>query len=393
MKKCLNTLEKSIEHILYFENENAIDLITKTVFESILKAERTEFLANDNSENNKANGYYSRLAKAINKYFKLSIPRDRMGLFKPVFLDCIKEQDQKLMDLSFKLYTKGLSTREVSEILEEFYDKKISASWVSNITKSFEEEREAWQNKKLEKNYYFVYIDALNISVRRDTVSKEAFYVVMGVKEDLTREILGVYNIPTETIEGWREVFKDLKRREFEKTLMIIADGLGELENIVEEEFSGVKFQKCITHKKRNIELKVRAKDKALISEDLKKVFQVGKSHYTKKVAKKTLKLFVEKWEPIYKNIGNHFPEKQIDYFFNYLEFPTEIQSMIYTTNWIERLNKTIRRTTKIRNSFPNIESALNLICSMIMDKEESNYGKYPVTAFKNTKDTLDAML
>ena len=393
MKKCLNTLEKSIEHILYFENENAIDLIIKTVFESILKAERTEFLANNNSENNKANGYYTRLAKAINKYFKLSIPRDRMGLFKPVFLDCIKEQDQRLMDLSFKLYIKGLSTREVSEILEEFYDKKISASWVSNITKSFEEERKAWQNKKLEKNYYFVYVDALNISVRRDTVSKEAFYVVMGVKEDLTREILGVYNIPTETIEGWREVFKDLKSRGFEKTLMIIADGLAEMETVVEEEFSSAKFQKCITHKKRNIELKVRAKDKALISEDLKKVFQVGKSNYTKKIAKKTLNLFVEKWEPIYKNIGNHFPAKQQDYFFNYLEFPTEIQSMIYTTNWIERLNKTIRRTTKIRNSFPNVESALNLICSMIINKEESNYSKYPVTAFKNTKDTLDAML
>jgi len=393
MKKCVNTLEKSIEHILYFENENAIDLITKTVFESILKAERVEFLANNQSEKNKANGYYSRLSKAINKYFKLSIPRDRLGLFKPVFLDCIKEQDEKLMDLSFKLYTKGLSTREVGEILEEFYDKKISASWVSNITKNFQEERESWQNKKLEKNYYFVYIDALNIAVRRDTVTKEAFYVVMGVKEDLTREVLGVYNIPTETIEGWREVFEDLKSRGLKKTLMIIADGLAELETIVGEEFPNAKFQKCITHKKRNIQLKVRSKDKGIISEDLKQVFQVGKENYTKELAKKSLNLFVKKWEPIYKNIGNYFPEKQQEYLFNYLDFPYEIQNMIYTTNWIERLNKTIRRTTKIRNSFPNVESALNLICAIIIDKEESNYGKYPVTAFSNIKDTLDAML
>jgi putative transposase len=243
MKKCQNTLEKSIEHILYFENENAIDLITKTVFESILKAERVEFLANNNSKKNKANGYYSKLAKAINKYFKLSVPRDRLGLFKPVFLDCIKKQDQRLMDLSFKLYTKGLTTREVSEILEEFYDKKISASWVSNITKSFQDERESWQNKKLEKNYYFVYIDALNIAVRRDSVTKEAFYVVLGVKEDLTREILGVYNIPMETIEGWRKVFEDLKNRGFEKTLMIIADGLAELETIIAEEFRVQNFK------------------------------------------------------------------------------------------------------------------------------------------------------
>jgi putative transposase len=79
-----------------------------------------------------------------------------MGLFKPIFLESIKEQDQRLMDLSFKLYTKGLSSREISEIIEEFYDKKISASWVSNITKSFEIERKAWQNKKLDEKYYFV---------------------------------------------------------------------------------------------------------------------------------------------------------------------------------------------------------------------------------------------
>jgi putative transposase len=179
------------------------------------------------------------------------------------------------------------------------------------------------------KNIILLYIDALNISVRRDTVSKEVFYVVMGLKEDLTGEIMGVYNIPTETIEGWREVFEDLKARGFKNTLMIIADGLAELERIVCEEFPRAKFQKCIKHKKRNIELKVRSKDKEKMSEDLKKVFRVGKANYTKKEAKKTLKLFVEKWEPIYKNIGNHFSEKQTDYFFNYLEFPVGIQSMI----------------------------------------------------------------
>ena len=392
MNKCLSTLEKSIEYILFYENENSLELITKTVFETILKAERKEFLSQNQNLQNKANGYYSRLVKAINKYFKMSIPRDRLGFFKPVFLECLKEQDEHLMDLAFKLYTKGLTTREITEILDEFYDKKVSATWISNITKNFQDERKVWQNKELDEKYYFVYIDALNIAVRRDTVTKEAFYVVLGVKKNLKREILGVYNIATETIEGWREVFKDLKNRGFRETLMIIADGLNCLEKIVEEEFPKAKFQKCITHKKRNVDLKLRQKDKKIVQEDLKKVFQVGRENYTKDVAKKALELFIEKWQPIYKNIGNNFPKNEREYLFNYLEFPAEIQSMIYTTNWIERLNKTIRRTTKVRNSFPNVESALNLVCAVIIDKEENNYGKYPVSSFKNTKDTLDAM-
>lgn len=391
MEKFKRVMKKSIEDTLYYESENAVESVIKTVFETILNAERTEYLENCD-EQNKANGYYKRMARSITKYFQLNVPRDRMSLFKPVFLEAINKQESQMQDLAFKLYTKGLTTRDISEVFEGIYEKKLSSSSVSNITKEFQLQREAWQKRPVGSEYYFIYVDALYIPIRRDTVEKEAFYIVIGLKPDLKREILGVYNIPTESSEGWREVLKDLKTRGLEKCLMVIADGLAGLEKVIKEELPGTKLQKCLVHKIRNILLKARTRDKAAISEDFKDVFQLEKHDYTLAEGAANLKIFIDKWKRKYPSILSRFNNKHYEHYFAYLDFPHQIQRMIYTTNWIERLNKGIRRTTNIRNSFPNPDSALNLICAFLIDFEERVYN-YPISSFLVVKDDLDDML
>ena len=91
MKNFTKLLRKSIEDILFYHGEQSIEMITKTVFESILKAERSEFLNLNKNPKNKANGYYPRLCKSINKYFRFNIPRDRLSLFKPAFLEILSD--------------------------------------------------------------------------------------------------------------------------------------------------------------------------------------------------------------------------------------------------------------------------------------------------------------
>ena len=272
------------------------------------------------------------------------------------------------------------------------YDKKLSSSSVSNITKEFEQERKDWQNKSLESEYTAIFIDALFVPVRRDTVEKEAFYIVLGLKPNFKREILGVYNIPQETSEGWREVMRDLKSRGLKRCLLVVADGLIGLPSVIKEELPKSQFQRCIVHKKRNILLKVRSKDKRDLADDLAKVFKLEKNKYTLKKAKLRLDNFIEKWEVRYSWMRNKFKEEDLEYYFAYLNFPVKAQRMIYTTNWIERLNKHIRRTIKIRNSFPNVDSALNLICSSALDFENKVYS-YSVTAFHTSKNKLDKMM
>lgn len=391
MEKVNMILQKSIEDILMYDPKNSIEVILKTVMEAILKAERGEFLLSS-EEKNKGNGFYERLVRGVNQYFKLNVPRDRLSLFKPVFLEAIKQYDAQMQDLALKLYVKGLTTRDIESVLGDVFGKKLSPTSVSNITKEFEIQREEWLNRPIESEYFFVFIDALFIPIRRDNVNKEAFYIVMALRKDLRREILGVYNIPNESAEGWKEVLKDLKKRGLKKVLMFIADGLSMLNTVILSEFPESLFQRCIVHKMRNILLNIRTAHKAQIALDLKEIFTVGDSNYTFEKAQENLNLFLNKWGKIYPGLYQKFKDINNKNYFAYLNFPYQIHKMIYTTNWIERLNKTIRRTQSIRNAFPNPESALNLITACLIEQENNFYMKYPLTFFSEVKNELNFM-
>jgi transposase-like protein len=406
MNELFTHLEKNINDILYYDKEklakedekkkenDPIESLMKTFFETILLAERNSYLNKERlaKTGNKANGYYERIAKAVNKYLKLRIPRDRHGLFKPLLLEAIKDKEVEMADMSLLLYGKGLTTRDIQDVFKRIYDKKLSPTSVSRITKEFEIERKAWQTRKLEKEYLFVYIDAIQIAVRRDTVQKEAFYTVIGVKKDMTREILSLENIPTESSTGWRKILQGIKKRGVEKVLMFIADGLAGVRNVVKEEFPKSNFQRCIFHKKKNILYEIRSSNKNEMATDLERVFVLENDKFTVEKGKRLLNGFLKKWGKRYPHLHRKFEEIDLESYFSYSKFPGKIQRMIYTTNWVERLNKKIRRTERIRNSFPNVDSALNLVGACLIDADRS-FKTYPVTSFKPALEKLVQML
>ncbi len=141
----------------------------------------------------------------------------------------------------------------------------------------------------------------------------------------------------------------------------------------------------------KNILIRVRSKDKKEVIEDFKNILKIGNPMHSIEKAKIYLNKFLQKWKKSYPYLDLLFKEKELSYYFNYLKFPFQIQKMIYTTNWIERLNREIRRTQRFRCSFPNAESALNLICARLLDFEEKVY-KYPITAFAGVKNELNDM-
>ena len=146
MKEFTEKLEKTVEQIHYKDSE-AIPTIVNTVFETILKIERSEFLDQYNQEaskqdiqKNKANGFYPKLIKSIKGFFRLKIPRDRLGFFKPVVLESIQEQQEQLYDMALKLYSKGLSTRSIQSIFKSIYKHNISHQQISNMVGKFSQE-------------------------------------------------------------------------------------------------------------------------------------------------------------------------------------------------------------------------------------------------------------
>ena len=370
----------------------------KEIFETLLELERDQFLdypkggrVSKNTEN-KRNGYYDRVIKNLCGSFQIQVPRDRKGEFIPLTMEMLKKNEDELRLLGYKLYSKGMSTRDISDVFKEVFEANYSAQSISNITKGFQEHRVKWQNRIIDSDYYFIYVDAIHTKIRRSTVSSEAVYVVIGLKTNLERDVLGIYSIPQESASGWLSVFEDLHKRGLKRFLMCIADGISQLETSLNVVYPKALLQKCVVHKIRHIIMKVRSKDKEHIAHDLRQIFDLDNPSLTQKEGQKRIDSFLTKWVKQYPFLRKRFDQSTIHHYFEYLKFPVVIRRLIYTTNWIERLNRHIRKVEKNKNSFPNEDSAINLLYMAVIEFEEKVY-RYKVSSFLSSQDYLQVML
>lgn len=376
----------AIEEVLLTRGINAV---MELFLNSLMKLEREEFLLTSNQETrtNKGNGYRFGSIFYKGSSFKLRIPRDRIGQFYPVILALLRNEEEEIDNWAFELYGKGLTTRDVSDIFQKIYGNSYSKSSISRINQNYKAELEAWRNRPLEQHYPVIVVDAIHTHIRRDSsVKTEAVYVVMGVREDKSRDILAIENIPTESSFGWKSLFTCLKSRGIKSINLIIADGLTGLEQVIAEVFPQAEFQKCVTHLKRNIVSRVRTKHKQEIADDLREVFVTNDPSYTKQMGMDRWDIFIKKWSKIYRYIANFKSRFEMVYYFTYLNYDSRVRSMIYTTNWIENLNKQFRKVLKIRNSMPSDESLLLLLSKVALDKTE-RYLNYPIYIFKFDKN------
>lgn len=371
--------EKEISKFLI--KENGLNEVLEMMLNAMMYIERDEHLKG--IEKNKCNGYRSGNVFGYGSQIELRIPRDRQSTFMPTILALFRDQESYLKEVSFQMYSKGLTTRDISEVMETIYGKHYSKSTISNISQSFYEQMESWRNRDLDKHYLAFYIDGLQVKLRRDSkYENECFYIILGLKEDYSREIIAIVNFPTESAQGWKQIFYNLKDRGVESVGLFISDGLSGIESAISEIFNKTPHQKCIVHLQRNLQTYVRTEDKKELAEDFREVLSPDNENYTKTQALSNLMNFGEKWGKKYKSLGRYIREFEWQPYFTYLDYSVKIRRMIYTTNWIERFNKSCRRTLKIRGAFPNEESVLALITSVAIDKSGKTYN-YPIYNFK----------
>jgi len=356
---------------------------------ALMQSERSEYLRQQNNPNNKANGYRPRKKAGLKRALNLAIPRDRLGLFKPVILGMLQQEQERINQLAFSLYGSGLSTSQTSRILEETFGQKYSKASITNITKECKENIKLWLERPLDKVYPVLFIDAHFLKVRRATVATEAFYVVLGLKQDLTREVLTIAGVPTESASGWEDVLEKLKERGVKKVGLFVSDDLKGIDTAVEKHFPSSDHQKCIVHFKRNIVKKLRKQDREELLKALKNVFEPDSLSDDIEAQVDYLKQTLGSFSKYYPSLKQTSQRDDLFKYFTYLKYDVSVRRMIYSTNWIERFNKSVKRTTKIRNSFPNPESAIVLIGYVAMELVENHYS-YPITAFANDKKIIE---
>lgn len=349
------------------EKEKGLHDLMEIMLESMMVAERSEFLR-DNPDN-KGNGYRPGHTYGQGKKLEFRIPRDRYGNFHPQILAILRDQEDECDRLAGALYTKGLTQEQVSDVFAQIYGQHYSKTSISRMLESVRTQVSEWLERGLESYYPVVFVDCVHIKVhRKRSVSSEAFYVALAVTEEGRREVLGIFNIPTESATGWGEIFDTLKGRGVEKVGLVVADGIKGLDTVVGEKFPGTPLQRCVTHLKRNMFSKVNHGDREALAADLRDIFRTGQRDYTVETAWEKWQQMCDRWGKDYRAFKLMRNNADYKAYMTYLNYAPEIQSMIYTTNWIERLNRDFRRVTRMRTAMPNEESVLTLMGSVAMD-------------------------
>lgn len=349
-------------------SEDGYNTILKIAFEAMMMAERS---AHNQERSDLSNGYRRRKAFGHGKALELRVPRSRSGQFYPMLLGLLRNQEEESRQMAFELYGAGLTTTQVGDLFEKFYGQGYSKSSVSRMFEDARGEVKAWLDRPLERYYPVLYIDATFIATRRgEGVSKEAYYTILGIKADRTREVVCIVNTPTESAAGWAEALAGLRQRGVEEVDLVVSDGLAAIEDAVAGVWGGVSHQLCAIHLQRGSINKVKPADKGAVAAGLKEVFVTGDPGDSPAKGWERFGRFCAQWKGKYPSIGRMAANERYRHYFTYLQYDYRVRPMLYSTNWIERLNRDYKRTTRMRGALPDSNATLLLLGHVAMTRK-----------------------
>ena len=347
-----------------FGQGGLISELTKRLIDRSLESEISHHLGYEkhasegNNTGNSRNGSTPKTVKTSTGELTLSIPRDREGEFEPQLIKPHQRRFTGFDELVLSLYGKGMTVRDIQAHLEETYGSEVSKDLISTITDAILDEMKEWRNRSLDSLYPIVYIDGFVARCRVDRqVSNRTVYVIYGISLEGHKEVLGLYIDATEGAKYWLSVLTELKNRGLKDIFILCADGLKGLPESVEAAFPKTVFQTCIVHKVRASLKYVSYKEKKAVANDLKKIYQAK----TLELAEQALDEFESTWGDRFQAIVKSWRDDWV-HITPFFDYPIEIRRVIYTTNIIESLNRTLRKAVKVRGHFPTEDALMKVL-------------------------------
>ena len=337
------------------------DLLGGTIQE-MLESEMDEHLGYHEYERSDNPDYRNgKKTKKIRENFgetEIEVPQDRDGSFEP---KVVKKRQKDISGIEQKiisLYAKGMTTRQISETIEDIYGFEVSDGMVSEITDRLLPQIEDWQKRPLDAVYPIVFIDAVHFSVRDNgQIRKLAAYVILAVSLTGHKEVLSIHIGENESAKYWLGVLNELKNRGVKDILVICADGLTGIKEAVNTALPQTELQRCIVHQVRNTLKYVGEKNKKEFANDLKTIYHAP----SEEAALEALERVTEKWEGDYPSAMKSW-HKNWDVITPIFKFSADVRKVIYTTNAIESLNSGYRRLNKQRSVFPSDTALLKAL-------------------------------
>lgn len=329
------------------------DLLGGTI-KSMMEAEMDDHLGYESYErsnnDNYRNGTKKKKVRGNYGEFEIDVPQDRQSTFEP---QIVKKRQKDISDIDSKIismYARGLTTRQISEQIEEIYGFECSEGFISDVTDKILQEITDWQNRPLDDIYPIMFIDAVHFSVREDHIIKKlAAYVILGITLDGRKDVISLQIGENESAKYWLGVLNDLKNRGVKDVMIICADGLTGIKEAIQAAFPETEYQRCIVHQIRNTLKYVPYKDKKAFATDLKTIYLAPNEEQ----GLASLARVTEKWSGKYPNAMKSW-EQNWDVLTPIFKFSADVRKVIYTTNAIESLNSTYKKLNRQRSVFPS---------------------------------------
>lgn len=318
-------------------------------------------------------GHYSRNLTTTSGEVKLKVPKLKGVTFETAIIERYRRRESSVEEALIEMYLAGVSVRRVEDITEALWGSKVSASTISELNKKAYVNIEEWRNRVLRGGKYpYVYVDG--IYLKRNwggEYEHVSILVAIGVNEEGYREVLGAAEGMKEDKASWVSFFQWLRRRGMEGVRLIVGDkSMGMLE-AVNEVYPEVKYQRCTVHFYRNVFSTVPRSKMKLVAKMLKAIHaQESKAAAREKARQVVTTLREMKLKEAAKKV-----EEGIEETLGYMDFPYEHWQRIRTNNVIERLNREIRRRTRVVGTFPDGNSALMLVCARLRHVAGTQWG------------------
>lgn len=339
--------------------------LKQRLVERVLEAELTEHLGyppgapRAEPGGNARNGTSPKTVLTDEGALPLAIPRDRAGSFTPAFVPKgvrrLPGFDQKVLSL----YARGLTVRELQAHLEECYQVAIAPDVISAVTEAVWDEVTAWQQRPLEPVYVAVALDGLRVKMRTEgLVQQQVVYLALGITPSGAKDVLGFWVAPTEGAAFWQRVLSELQGRGVQDILIALIDGLVGFPEAIHAVYPQTVIHQCVVHLVRQSLAGVSWKDRKAVATALRGIYQAP----SEAAAQQALAAFAAS------AVGQRHPEIAVLWQRHWeriapaLAYPLPVRRLVYSTNAIESLHRTLRKSLKTRGHFPSPEAAIKLL-------------------------------
>lgn len=363
-------IHNELKNLVKNSIEETLNAMLDAEADKLVNAER---YARDEQRKGYRAGHYERNFTTTSGDVTLKMPKLKGVPFETAIIERYRRRESSVEEALIEMYLAGVSVRRVEDITEALWGTKVSPGTISNLNKKAYENIEIWRNRSLNScKYPYVYVDGIYLKrCFGGEYESVSVLIAIGVTDDGYREVLGASEGLKEDTESWKNFFVWLKERGLGGVKLIIGDkALGMVESIGQV-FPDAKYQRCTAHFYRNIFSVTPKQKQKMVAKMLKAIHaQEDKAAAIEKAASVVKKLTDMKLTKAAAKV-----EESISETLTYMNFPSEHWRRIRTNNVLERLNREIKRRTKVVGTFPDGESALMLVCARLRYVASSNWG------------------